>query len=136
MLRYPVKLSPEGGKVLVAFPDFPDVHTFGDDEPEALVRAVDALETMLMAMIEDKEAIPAPKPIRRGRSVTLPALTRGQNRSVSGDEVCSNRKGGAGAPSQLPPAANRSFARPGPCIPPRSIGTGVHSSWEAARRFG
>ena len=76
MLRYPVKLAPEDGKVLVSFPDFPDVHTFGDDEPEALTRAVDALETMLMAMIEDKEAIPEPKPIRRrGRFIVLPVLT-------------------------------------------------------------
>jgi antitoxin HicB len=76
MLRYPVKLTPEDGKVLVSFPDFPDVHTFGDDEPEALRRAVDALETMLMAMIEDKEAIPEPKAIRRrDRFVTLPVLT-------------------------------------------------------------
>jgi antitoxin HicB len=76
MLRYPVKLTPEDGKVLVSFPDFPDVHTFGDDEPEALARSVDALETMLMAMIEDKEAIPQPKPIRRrGRFIALPVLT-------------------------------------------------------------
>ena len=76
MLRYPVKLTPEDGKVLVSFPDFPGVHTFGEDEPEALARGVDALETMLMAMIEDKEAIPVPKPIRRGgRSIALPVLT-------------------------------------------------------------
>lgn len=72
----PVKLAHEDGKVLVSFPGFPDVHTFGDDEPEALARAVDALETMLMAMIEDKEEIPEPKPIRRGRrSIALPVLT-------------------------------------------------------------
>src|ERR1700730_13095969 len=78
MLRYPVKLTSEDGRILVSFPDFPDVHTFGDDEPEALTRAVDALETMLMAMIEDKEEIPEPKlkPIHRhGRFITLPVLT-------------------------------------------------------------
>jgi antitoxin HicB len=76
MLRYRVKFIPEDGNILVSFPDFPNVHTFGDDEAEALARAVDALETMVMAMIQDKEAIPEPKPVRRrDRFITLPALT-------------------------------------------------------------
>lgn len=73
MLRYPIKITHEDGAVLVTFPDFPGVQTFGDDEPEARARAVDALETMLMSMIEDREEIPAPTK-RRGRFVTLPAL--------------------------------------------------------------
>jgi len=76
MLRYRAKLIPEDGNILVSFPDFPNVHTFGDDEAEALARAVDALETLLMAMIEDRETIPEPKPVRRrDRFITLPALT-------------------------------------------------------------
>jgi antitoxin HicB len=74
MLRYPVKIMHEDGAVVVTFPDFPGVQTFGDDEPEALARAVDALETMLMGMIEDREEIPV-RAARRGRFVTLPALT-------------------------------------------------------------
>jgi len=76
MLRHPVKLTPENGKLLVAFPDLPNIHTRGDDEPEALARAVDALETMLMAMIEDKKEVPEPRPIRRrARFVALLVLT-------------------------------------------------------------
>ncbi|HTB14451.1 MAG TPA: type II toxin-antitoxin system HicB family antitoxin [Bryobacteraceae bacterium] len=55
MMQYPVNLVREGLKFLVFFPDFPNVHTFGDEE-EARVRAVDAL--MLMAMIEDRKDIP------------------------------------------------------------------------------
>jgi len=74
MLRYPVKITHKDGAVVVRFPDFPGVQTFGDDEPEALARAVDALETMLMGMIEDREEIPV-RVARRGRLVTLPALT-------------------------------------------------------------
>ena len=74
MLRYPVKITHEDGAVVVTFADFPGVQTFGDDEPEALARAVDALETMLMGMIEDREEIPV-RAARRGRLVTLPALT-------------------------------------------------------------
>ena len=76
MLRYAVRLKRENGAVLVAFPDFPGVNTFGDDESEAMARAVDALETMLMGMIDDRERIPDAGPIRRAeRSITLPVLT-------------------------------------------------------------
>lgn len=76
MLHYPVVLSQQGGKTLVSFPDFPDVHTYGGDEQEAVARAVDALETYLMGMIEDRQAIPTPRaPRRKERSIMLPALT-------------------------------------------------------------
>jgi antitoxin HicB len=76
MKRYRVNLTREGSKILASFPDFPNVHTFGDDEEEALVRAVDALESMLMAMIEDREDIPEPSRAKRGQTtITLPALT-------------------------------------------------------------
>ena len=75
MLQYPVTLSKENGKVLVSFPGFPSVHTYGDDEAEALDRAVDALETMLAAMIDEKEDIPAARAVKRGKFVTLPALS-------------------------------------------------------------
>jgi len=67
MLRYPAKLIPHDGKVLVSFPGFPDVHTLADDEPEALA-AVDVLETMRIAMIEHKEEIPS-----RSRFAAAPA---------------------------------------------------------------
>jgi antitoxin HicB len=75
MLRYTVKLEREGKYVLASFPDAPGVHTFGKDHTEALARAADALETMFMALIEDRKSIPAPGPVRRGSHVTLPALT-------------------------------------------------------------
>ena len=75
MTQCPVDLTREGSRTLVSFPDFPNVHTYGDDEGEALSRAVDALETYLMSMIEDREPIPAPSRRRRRQSITLPALT-------------------------------------------------------------
>jgi antitoxin HicB len=75
-MRYPVKLTKEDGRVLVSFPDFQNVHTFGDDEHEALARAVDALESMLIAMIEDRNEIPDPSPSKRGgKFIILPALS-------------------------------------------------------------
>ncbi len=76
MMQYPVSLAREGSRTTVSLPDFPNVHTYGDDEEEALTRAVDALETYLMGMIEDREPIPEPhSPRRRQRLITLPALT-------------------------------------------------------------
>jgi antitoxin HicB len=60
-MRYPVALVPDdNGTVLVDFPDFPEAHTFGDDNEEALSRAVDALATVIDAYIKDKRDLPAP----------------------------------------------------------------------------
>ena len=77
MLQYPVRLSRDtNGAILVDFPDVPEAHTFGEDEGEALMHAVDALETALSIYIDDRRDIPKPSPVkRRGRFVTLPALT-------------------------------------------------------------
>jgi antitoxin HicB len=76
MVQYPVILAPEGSKIMVSFPDFPNVHTYGDDEAEALTRAVDAIESYLMSMIEDREPIAeSRRPNRRQRFIKLPILT-------------------------------------------------------------
>ena len=77
MIKYPVSLTADtNGTILVSFPDVPEAHTFGDDEEEALLRGVDALETALMMYIEDRRDIPRPSPIRKkSKYVTLPALT-------------------------------------------------------------
>jgi antitoxin HicB len=72
-LAYPVVLEPDDGTILVTFPDVPGAITFGDDEEDALYRAVDALETMLGAMIADREPIPNPSPTR-GRPTVSPTL--------------------------------------------------------------
>jgi antitoxin HicB len=74
MARYPVTLTQDDNDtLLVEFPDFPEAHTFGEDEEEALARAVDALETIIDAYIRDKRNIPAPSAVT-GASVTLPSL--------------------------------------------------------------
>ena len=75
MLKYPVKLEREGRRILVSFPDVPGVHAFGSNREQALARAGDALETMFMGMIADREDIPLPS-AGKGRSfVEMPALT-------------------------------------------------------------
>ena len=75
-MDYRVILIPDdNGTVLVSFPDFPEVHTFGNDEDDALTRALDAFETALEAYMKDKRAIPAPSaPKKRDRTITIPAM--------------------------------------------------------------
>jgi len=77
MQRYPVRLEPDtNGTIRVNFPDVPEAHTFGENIDEALMHAVDALETAFMLYIEDRRDIPKPSPVKRkDHSVALPALT-------------------------------------------------------------
>ena len=82
MLWYPATPEPDtNDTILVSFPDFPEAHTFGDDEKEALARAVDLLEDVLADHIENRREIPPPSKARkRDRLVTLPVLTEAKVR--------------------------------------------------------
>ena len=52
-MRYAVVLTPDDNDtLLVSVPDLPEVLTFGEDREDALLRAVDAVETALMARVE------------------------------------------------------------------------------------
>ena len=74
-MRYAVTLTPdENGTLLVTVPDLPEALTFGEDRTDALVRAVDAIETALMAAMAAREDIAEPK-ASGTEQVTLPALT-------------------------------------------------------------
>jgi antitoxin HicB len=74
-MRYAVMLTPdENGTLLVTVPDLPEALTFGEDRTDALVRAVDAIETALMAAMAAREDIVEPT-ASGSEHVTLPALT-------------------------------------------------------------
>lgn len=73
MLSYPVELFDDEGTVMVTFPDIPGARTYGEDDAEALANAIDALETMIAAMISDREEIPAPSRAS-GRPLVSPTL--------------------------------------------------------------
>ena len=77
MYTYPVVLEPDDNDtVMVTFPDVPGAITFGDDEDEALMRAVDALETVFIAYMGDRQDIPKPsRPRKDQKTVTLPSLS-------------------------------------------------------------
>jgi antitoxin HicB len=72
-MNYPVELTPDDNDtILVTFVDLPGA-TFGEDEAEALARAVDALETILSSYITDRQEIPEPSPAA-GRHTVTPTL--------------------------------------------------------------
>ena len=77
MLKYPVTLKRDtNGTILVGFPDVPEAHTFGEDTDDAMMHAVDALESALSMYIDDRRPIPVPSPVKaRGKAVIVPALT-------------------------------------------------------------
>jgi antitoxin HicB len=64
----------DNGTILVSFPDFPEAHTYGDNEQEALAHAADALATVIDAYIKDRRDIPLPAAKVTRHRVTMPAL--------------------------------------------------------------
>lgn len=82
VLRYPATLERDSNDtILVSFPDFPEAHTFGDDDNEALARAADLLEDVLADYIENRRDIPPPSKARKqDRTIDLPILTEAKVR--------------------------------------------------------
>ena len=74
MFDYPVVLEeqPEGGFV-VTFPDVPEAITQGEDEDEALLYAVDALETALSFYVDARKPLPKASKAKRGQRVVSPS---------------------------------------------------------------
>jgi antitoxin HicB len=77
MLSYPVNLELDtNNSLLVTFPDIPEAITAGDDEGEALLNGLDALETAIEIYFDDKREVPMPSKPKKGQLVVnLPALT-------------------------------------------------------------
>jgi len=74
MFDYPVTLTPDdNGTVLVTFADVPEAITFGDDEDEALLNAIDALETGLSFYVDARKPLPAVSKPRRGQKTVRPS---------------------------------------------------------------
>ena len=72
MFDYPVILTPDDGTMLVTFPDVPEAITFGADTDEALMYAVDALESALSFYVDDRKPLPVPSKPKRGQKTVRP----------------------------------------------------------------
>lgn len=73
MFDYPVILTPDDGAVLVTFPDVPEAITFGADENEALLYAVDALETALSFYVDARKSLPPASKAMSGQHTVRPS---------------------------------------------------------------
>jgi len=82
MFDYPVTLTPDGDTVLVTFADVPEALTFGADEEEALLQAVDALETALSFYVEARKPLPAASKPKRGQRTVRPSALEGAKLGV------------------------------------------------------
>ena len=79
MLAYPVVLTPDDNDTfLVTFPDIPGALTYGETETEALLWALDALETMLASYMDDRQPIPYPSSADGRPTVILPVVIAGK----------------------------------------------------------
>lgn len=75
MFDYPVTVHHEAGSVWVSCDDVPELASAGDTEEEALLDAIDGLETALSMYVERKVPIPLPSRATPGQPVVcLPAL--------------------------------------------------------------
>ena len=73
MFDYPVTLAPDGDTLLVTFTDVPEAITFGVDEDEALLNAVDALETGLSFYVDARMSLPAVSQPAVGQKTVRPS---------------------------------------------------------------
>ena len=75
-MRYAIRVKKDSNDTfLVTVPDLPDAITFGETLEEAKLQAVDAIETVMMARMADREVIPEPKATGRYYVELRPAVS-------------------------------------------------------------
>jgi len=82
MFDYPVTLTPDGDAVLVSFVDVPAAITFGANENEALLQAVDALEAALSFYVDARKPLPVASKAKRGQHTVRPSALDGAKLGV------------------------------------------------------
>ena len=66
----------------MTFADVPEALTFGADEDEALLQAVDALETALSMYVEARKPLPVASKVKRGQHTVRPSALDGAKLGV------------------------------------------------------
>lgn len=92
MFDYPMTLTRDGDTVCVTFADVPEAITFGADEEEALLHAVDALETGLSFYIDARQPLPTPSKPKRGQKTVRPGTLASIRRMMTEAATGANGK--------------------------------------------
>jgi len=76
MLAYPVTLTRDtNNTLLVTFQDVPEANSVGDDQDDALLNALNALESAFEIYFDQRRSVPLPSKVKKGQAVVLlPAL--------------------------------------------------------------
>lgn len=72
-MHYFARLTREGARWLIDFPDCPGCQTFGDTREEALAMAAEALEGWLETHLEHGDVPPRPRARRGGVAIDVPS---------------------------------------------------------------
>jgi antitoxin HicB len=75
MLTYGITLERDTNRSwLATCAELPEMASVGEDQQEALLNAIDAIETAIQGRIADRQPVPFPQRVKRGRHpVTMPA---------------------------------------------------------------
>jgi len=83
MFDYPIHLEAQAeGGFVVTFPDVPEAITQGEDQEEALLYAVDALETALSFYVDSRKPLPVAGKAKRGQLTVRPSALEGAKLGV------------------------------------------------------
>lgn len=76
-MKYALSLTPMGdGEVMIEGADFPELTSVGEDETAALLAGLDAVESAIMARMDQRKPLPSSGAIKAGVPfVVLPALS-------------------------------------------------------------
>jgi len=80
MFYYPVTIEqdPETRQFIVEFLDIPAVYAVGESHDEALLNAVDALETAFFYLMQARKPIPLASPVNHQPGVALSVVSAGK----------------------------------------------------------
>lgn len=76
-MYYPATFTDDDGTLLVRFRDIPEAITCGDDIDDAMVQAVDCLESAFVFYMDKRLPIPAPSELKDGEhAIYLPVAVQ------------------------------------------------------------
>ena len=135
MFNYPVTQSPDGDTVLVTFADVPEAISFGMHEDDALLNAIDALETGLSFYSNARKVLPVASFTRAGKNSASISVGMRQVGCVSSHGGSGNQVGGTRPSSRAEHAASRPTVEHGVTHPSLIRSRPLQMRWAGTTMF-